>query len=110
MKNKTNSYSVDDFINDVLRIAREKGHKVETLHRTSVPQIDFGHKKLHGDHIRQLFPDALSRNANINSLIDRIARGRPCAHRPFREIIEQIHRERPKAYEEAISSQKTEDN
>ena len=110
MKVEAITYSESDFLNDVLRIARNEGYTIETLHRTNVPQIDFGHKKLHGNHIRALFPVVLEHDANINGLIERIAPGRPCSHVPFRKIIEQIHFERPRAYEEALRGLKNKEN
>jgi hypothetical protein len=94
-------YSANDFLDDVLRIARQQGHRIETLRGSDIPQIDFGIKKLHARHICALFPAVLADDADINRLIKDIAPGRPCAHKPFREIVSQIHRERPNAYTEA---------
>jgi hypothetical protein len=48
-----------------------------------------------------LFPNTLKDGVNINKLIEEIAPGRPCAHRPFREIVYQLKRERPGAYADA---------
>ena len=55
-------------------------------------QIDFGHKKLHEGHLRALFPDILAKGVNVAKLIETVAPGRPCVHRPMREIIAQIAR------------------
>lgn len=88
-------YELEDFIDDVFRIARERGYRIETNQRNSLPQIDFGIKKLHVGHIQKLYPDVLKKNARINELIERVAPGRPCSHKPFREIIGQINKERP---------------
>jgi hypothetical protein len=95
-------YSANDFVDDVLRVARHQGHRIETLRGSDIPQIDFGIKKLHAHHIRALFPAVLADDADINSMIKDVAPGRPCAHRPFREIVSQIRRERPNVYSEAL--------
>lgn len=87
-------YSKKEFITDVFRIAEEKGYTIETCRGKGYPQIDFGHKKLHSKHIEQLYPSVLEEGANINNLIDQVAPGRTCAHRPFRGIVKQIRRER----------------
>lgn len=87
-------YSKEQFIDDVFRVARERGYRIETNRRNNLPQIDFGLKKLHLGHIKKLYPDVLLENAKVNKLIERVAPGRPCSHKPFREIIEQIHREK----------------
>ncbi len=87
-------YEVDDFVKDVLRIAREHGHKIETSRNNILPQIDFGPKKLHEDHIRKLYPYALFGWIDISMLIDVVAPGRPCSHAPFRKIIEQLNKEK----------------
>jgi len=78
-----------EFIDQVSRIARAKGFKVETNTNGQTP-IDFGHKKLHSGHLAKLFPEILLRDANIAKLIDAVAPGRPCAHKPMREIVEQL--------------------
>lgn len=87
-------YRLDEFVKDVFRIARYKGYTIEVNRRNGLAQIDFGVKKLHLDHIEKLFPSVLSRDVKISELIDAVAPGRPCVHRPFREIVEQICRER----------------
>ena len=89
-------YDLEQFIDDVFRIARERGYRIETNQRNNLPQIDFGIKKLHLRHIKRLYPDVLLENARVNKLIAKIARGRPCTHKPFREIVEQIQKEREK--------------
>lgn len=85
---------LEQFIDDVFRIAREKGHRIETNQRNGLPQIDFGLKKLHLGHIRRLYPGVLMENAQVNKLIESVAPGRPCSHKPFRKIIEQMKREK----------------
>jgi hypothetical protein len=95
-------YTFNEFQSDVLRIAEAHGYKIEQRMGTDIPQIDFGHKKLHGKHFRALFPCVLADNANIYELIEIVAPGRPCSHLPFRKIVEQIKNERPEAYKDAI--------
>jgi len=82
--------SKDQFIKEVMRVAREYGYKIESNSQTGQAQIDFGNKKLHAGHIADIYPAALSPQANISSLIETVAPGRPCAHKPMREIIEQL--------------------
>lgn len=95
-------YVFDEFQADVLRIAKVQGYPIEYLRGTNIPQIDFGNKKLHGKHLRALFPAVLKDGVNVNKLIEEIAPGRPCAHRPFREIVKQIRHERAEVYKDAI--------
>ena len=83
----------DKFINEVIRVAREHGYKIESNARTGEPQIDFGIKKLHAGHLGDLYPAILSANAYIPSLIETVAPGRPCTHKPMRMIIEQLRAE-----------------
>lgn len=78
-----------EFIDQVFRNARAKGFKIE-MSRNGQTQIDFGHKKLHSGHLEQLFPEILFRDANVAKLIDAVAPGRPCTHKPMREIVEQL--------------------
>jgi len=87
-------YELNHFIEDVFRIARSRGHTIEISRRNNLRQIDFGIKKLHEGHIKELYPDVLFKNAKIGDLIESVAPGRPCSHKPFREIIEQIHKDR----------------
>jgi len=87
-------YDLEEFINDIFRIAKRKGYQIETSRVNGLPQIVFGHKKLHLDHIKKLFPDVLFKNSNINKLIENVASGRPCTHKPFREIIGYIKEEK----------------
>lgn len=83
----------DQFIEEVIRVARERGYKIESNVRTGQAQIDFGNKKLHTGHLGDLYPAILSTNPNVSSLIDNVAPGRPCSHKPMREIIEQLRAE-----------------
>ena len=78
-----------EFINQVVRNARAKGFKIEA-NRNGQLQIDFGYKKLHSGHLAQLFPEILFRDANAAKLIDAVAPGRPCTHKPMREIVKQL--------------------
>jgi hypothetical protein len=97
-------YTFNEFQSDVLRVAESHGYKIECLRGTDIPQVDFGDKKLHGNHFRTLFPSVLADNANIENLIEKIAPGRPCTHLPFQKIVKQIKNERPKAYADAVHS------
>ena len=83
----------EQFINEVIRVARENGYKIESNARTGQEQIDFGNKKLHVSHLGGIYPAALASNANISSLIEQVAPGRPCSHKPMRKIIEQLRTE-----------------
>jgi len=87
-------YTQEEFVSDVFRIAQERGYRIETCRGKGYPQIDFGIKKLHAEHIKKLYPNVLEENANIGKLIDNVAPGRPCAHAPFGRIVEQIRKER----------------
>jgi hypothetical protein len=79
----------EEFIDQVVRVARAGGFKIE-INRNNQMQIDFGNKKLHSGHLAQLFPDILSRDANIAKLIEAVAPGRPCTHKPMREIVAKL--------------------
>ena len=76
------------FVDGVFQIARELGYPLER-NRQGLRQVDFGHKKLHEDQIRQLYPDILRPAASVSKLIDKVAPGRPCTHKPLRQIIRQ---------------------
>jgi hypothetical protein len=78
----------DDFIIKVIGIAQNRGYPVEQS-RNGL-QIDFGHKKLHEGHLRSLFPDVMREGANISKLIEEIAPGRPCSHRPMKMILAEL--------------------
>lgn len=80
----------DQFVREVIRIARERGYKIESNARTGQEQIDFGNKKLHSGHLGDLYPAILSDNPNVSFLIDKVAPGRGCSHKPMREIMEQL--------------------
>ena len=82
--------SKDQFVREVIRIARERGYKIESNAQTGQEQIDFGNKKLHSGHLGGLYPSILSDNPNVSSLIDKVAPGRGCSHKPMREIVEQL--------------------
>jgi hypothetical protein len=78
------------FINEVFRIAEERGFRIETNQRNGLQQIDFGHKKLHAGHLEQLYPAILTSTEKISNLIEKVASGRPCTHKPMREILSKI--------------------
>jgi hypothetical protein len=79
------------FVDRVFQIAKEHGYPVER-NRQGLRQIDFGHKKLHEEHIRRLYPDILQPTESVSNIIDVIAPGRPCTHRPMREIVAQYRK------------------
>ncbi|RZB31324.1 MAG: hypothetical protein SRB2_04849 [Desulfobacteraceae bacterium Eth-SRB2] len=82
--------SKEQFEQEIFRIAKRQGYNIEKNKRNGLKQIVFDHKKLHADHIQQLYPDILTRTEELPKLIEKVAPGRPCTHRPMREIIYQI--------------------
>ncbi len=89
--------SKSDYIKAVLRIGRLEGYTIEINRRNGFNQIDFGHKKLHTGHLADLYPAILRKDAHIPTLINNVAPGRPCSHKPMCEIIEFIKFENEKA-------------
>lgn len=83
----------DQFVRNVLRIAQQQGFKIESSKRIGQLQIDFGNKKLHATHLAQLFEAAMDTSQDISRAIEKIAPGRPCTHKPMREIIKQFRAE-----------------
>ena len=81
--------SKPEFVNRVFQIAQAVGYPV-TLNGRGYRQIDFGHKQLHEEHLQRLYPSILGPDARIGKLIDEVAPGRPCTHKPLRLIIEQL--------------------
>jgi hypothetical protein len=79
------------FVDLFLKIARE-GYRVQ-INRDGLRQIDFGHKKLHEGHLEKMYPEILQPGVHIPTLINEVAPGRPCAHRPVREIMARLHQE-----------------
>ena len=82
--------SKERFMSEVIRVAGEHGYKIESNAKTGQAQIDFGNKKLHAGHLSELYPAILSTEANISTLIESVAPGRPCSHKPIKQIIEQL--------------------
>ncbi|EGQ7944692.1 hypothetical protein NMR30_003435 [Vibrio cholerae] len=80
---------IEEFVCRVIKLAKDQGYKVE-LTRTGQQQINFGHKKLDEKHLKKLYPKILESDAHIPTLINQVAPGRTCTHRPMREIIQQI--------------------
>jgi len=78
-----------NFIDTVVREARKDGYRIET-NRNGQTQIDFGNKKLHSGHLEKLFPEILKPGAEVARMIDKVAPGRPCTHRPMREILARL--------------------
>lgn len=77
------------FVDSVVREARKDGYRIET-NRNGQTQIDFGNKKLHSGHLQELFPAILNPGANVAKAIENVAPGRPCTHKPMREILGRI--------------------
>jgi len=73
----------------IVETARRKGHRIAT-NRDGLQQIDFGHKKLHAGHLRAMLPEILRDGASIAGIIERVAPGRPCTHKPMKEIIREV--------------------
>jgi len=82
--------SKEQFENEIFRFAEKQGYKIEKNKKNDLKQIDFGNKKVHAGHIQQLYPDILTRTEELPKLIEKVAPGRPCTHRPMRGIINQI--------------------
>ena len=77
-----------EFVTVVLQEAEQQGYEIEDSRNGR--QIDFGHKKLHEGHLRTLYPEILEEDAHVPTLVDAVAPGRPCSHRPMREILARI--------------------
>ncbi len=80
------------FIEAIIRIAKQQGYEVK-INRDGLRQIDFGQKQLHEGHLKPLFLAILASDANVSSLIESVAPGRSCAHRPMKEILAQLQSE-----------------
>lgn len=80
----------DQFVDAVVWHASNLGYKIEATRNGR--QIAFGTKRLHEGHLRALFPSILTDAANVAGLIEAVAPGRPCTHKPMRQIISQIRR------------------
>ena len=78
----------NQFIDAVIEEAQKTGYSIEASRNGR--QIDFGNKKLHEKHLRDLYPTILADGENVSAVIDRIAPGRPCTHRPMKDIIAKI--------------------
>ena len=87
-------YQEEQFVNDFLHLAEKSGNKIERHRDRDIRQIDFGHKKLHEDHVRALFPAILLADEDLGRVIESVAPGRPCTHRPVRIIMAEILRDR----------------
>jgi hypothetical protein len=94
-------YATDFLVAQVFDIAMST-YPVRT-NRNGQRQIDFGHKQLHAGHIRPLFPAILEEGRSIPTLIENVAPGRPCTHKPMKEIIAEL-KTRLSTTEEASSS------
>ena len=81
-----------EFADTIVAEARRQGYTVENSRNGR--QIDFGHKKLHEGHLRALYPAIMTQGANVAALIEAVAPGRTCSHRPMKDILLAIQ-ERP---------------
>jgi len=79
-----------EFIKLTFRMARKMKFKVET-NRNDQEQIDFGNKKLTVSQLESMHPEILMPGADIAKVIEKFAPGRPCAHKPMKEIIESLN-------------------
>lgn len=79
----------DEFVESTLKTAIAQGYSV-AFNRDGYRQIDFGHKNLHEEHLKRLYPAVLASDADISALIEGVAPGRPCAHRPMKGIIRKL--------------------
>ncbi len=73
------------FVDSILSASNKRGYTVEMSWNGW--QIDFGNKDLHEQYLKNLYPAIIDPKANVAVLIAKIARGRPCTHRPMREVI-----------------------
>ncbi|MBY0407187.1 MAG: thiazole synthase [Rickettsiales bacterium] len=83
-----NIASIAAYIGNVVAIASRQGYVLEEGQNGR--QINFGNKKLHEGHLRELYPGILKPGANIAKLIEAVAPGRPCTHEPMRKIIQEL--------------------
>lgn len=77
------------FVKRVVFHARKSGFRIETA-PSGEEQIDFGNKKLTVTHLSKLYPAIVQENADVAKLIDTIAPGRPCTHKPMKEIVQKL--------------------
>ena len=79
------------FVKAAISKAKMIGYKVE-MNRNGRRQINFGRKKLHEGHLKAIYPQILDAHVNVGLLIESVAPGRPCAHRPMTEIVAEIRK------------------
>jgi hypothetical protein len=83
--------NLNEYLLAVVNEAKRQGWAVEQSRNGS--QIVFPNgKKLHEGHLRGLFPAILVDGAKISALIESVAPGRPCSHKPMKAIIAAIPR------------------
>lgn len=69
--------------------ANKKRHRLEICAKgeaKGLPQIDFGHKKLHYIHVAKLYDYIKDKHDISLKEFEKIVPGRPCAYKPFRNI------------------------
>jgi hypothetical protein len=79
----------EEFILAIVSKAQQFRYRVERNRKGQI-QIDFGHKKLHEGHLKALYPRILEDGVDIGKLIEAVAPGRPCTHRPMKGIMADI--------------------
>jgi len=84
----------DQFIDEVIRVARDRGYTIGANKRSGEAQIDFGDKRLRAGHLAKLWPKILEPKTDVAALIESVAPGLRCTHEPMREIVEQLRTER----------------
>jgi len=84
----TNGKAVDLFFEEAARA----GYPVKMSRNGR--QIHFPHNKnIHEGHLMRLIPRILEAGAHVPTLINEVAPGRPCSHKPMR-LITEVVRER----------------
>ena len=80
----------DEFIEEVLGMARRLGFTISANRRNGEPEIDFGDRRLRAEQIGALWPAILAPGADVAAQLDKVASGRECAHGPLRDILAQL--------------------
>ncbi len=80
----------DKFLKAAIFNARKMKYKIQT-NRNNQEQIDFGNKTLTTDHLSLMYPAILQPDADIPKIINKVAPGRPCTHKPMKEIVTMIN-------------------
>jgi len=76
----------NEFVKAIFFYARKMKFKIQT-NKNNQEQIDFGNKTLTSEHLSLMYPDILQPDADIPKIINKVAPGRPCTHKPMKEIV-----------------------